>query len=53
MKHSVFFLVVSVLIIIGCSKDNELNFFTLSQDIEFGAQLDSTIHANPKEYPWY
>ncbi len=40
-----------LLALAGCSKDNDLNFFTVNQDIEFGAQLDSTILANPAEYP--
>ncbi|MBN1143626.1 MAG: M48 family metalloprotease [Bacteroidales bacterium] len=40
-----------LLVLAGCSKDNDLNFFSVRQDIEFGAQLDSTILANPAEYP--
>ncbi len=42
---------MAVLTIAGCSKDKDLNFFSVKQDIEFGAQLDSTILANPAEYP--
>src|SRR5512135_2310772 len=47
------FLIVCVVIvaITSCSKDNGINFFTVNQDIAFGAQLDSTILANPAEYP--
>ncbi len=52
MKKNVFCWIGVVLIALaGCSKDNDLNFFTVNQDIEFGAQLDSTILANPAEYP--
>lgn len=52
MKKLKFYLIGAfVLALAGCSKDNDLNFFTVNQDIEFGAQLDSTILANPAEYP--
>ncbi|MBN2763746.1 MAG: M48 family metalloprotease, partial [Bacteroidales bacterium] len=39
------------LAVMGCSKDKDLNFFSVSQDVEFGAQLDSTILASPDEFP--
>ncbi len=41
---------LSVGILFSCSDDG-INFFTLEQDIQFGAQLDSAIMANPSEYP--
>lgn len=52
MKKSGF--IVAVLITLGilsCEKDRGLNFFTISQDIEFGETMDSVINANPEEYP--
>lgn len=33
------------------SKDNTINLFSISDDIELGRQLDSSIIANPQEYP--
>jgi len=36
---------------LSCSKDRGLNLFTLNQDIEFGRVMDSTIKADPTEYP--
>lgn len=35
----------------GCDKDRGVNLFTLSQDIQFGEVMDSTIKADPTEYP--
>lgn len=40
-----------LIVIISCDKDTGLNFFTLSQDIEFGETMDSIIKANPSDYP--
>ena len=34
----------------GCGEDGGINFFTISQDVAFGKQLDSSIVANPTEY---
>lgn len=50
-KIRIYLIGALVLALAGCSKDNDLNFFTVNQDIEFGAQLDSTILVNPAEYP--
>ncbi|MBN2813371.1 MAG: M48 family metalloprotease [Bacteroidales bacterium] len=50
-KLSVFFVGMAMLAIFACSKDNDLNFFTVSQDIAFGEQLDSAVLASPDEYP--
>jgi predicted Zn-dependent protease len=49
-KHSLIFTVL-VTVFIGCDKDRGLNLFSLSQDKEFGEMMDSTILANPSEYP--
>lgn len=35
----------------SCSKDRGLNLFSINQDKEFGRVMDSTIKANPEEYP--
>lgn len=43
--------IVLVMIIVACDKETGLNFFTLSQDIEFGETMDSIIRANPADYP--
>lgn len=45
-----FWVLTSVILLSSCSDDG-INFFTLEQDIQFGAQLDSAIMANPAEYP--
>jgi predicted Zn-dependent protease len=50
-KYAVMVCMVALAVILGCSKDKDLNFFTVSQDIAFGEQLDSAILANPLEYP--
>ncbi len=36
-----------VITFISCSKDGDVNFFTKSQDIAFGEQLDSLVNADP------
>ncbi|MBN2611050.1 MAG: M48 family metalloprotease [Bacteroidales bacterium] len=42
---------LGILFVTGCSKDKDLNFFTVKQDIQFGEQLDSTILSRPDEFP--
>ncbi|NJK86214.1 MAG: M48 family metalloprotease [Bacteroidales bacterium] len=37
--------------LVSCSKDNDLNFFSVKQDKEFGAQLDSMIQNNNDTFP--
>ena len=37
--------------VISCKKDGGINFFTLSQDREFGEQMDEQIRSNPTEFP--
>ncbi len=51
MKHLILTGVVAGLLFTSCSKDGDINFFTVKQDLEFGAQLDAEILATPKEYP--
>ena len=50
-KYAVMVCVIALAVIMGCSKDKDLNFFSVGQDIAFGEQLDSAILANPAEYP--
>lgn len=35
----------------GCTKDGDLNVFSVSDDIKFGQQLDDEIRSKPSEYP--
>lgn len=42
---------LTLLLLAACSKDGNLNFFTVAQDNQFGEQLDSTILADPATYP--
>lgn len=44
-------LALTTLVMLSSCSDDGINFFTLEQDIQFGAQLDSAILANPNEYP--
>ncbi len=46
-----FLLALASLVLLSSCSDEGINFFTLEQDIQFGAQLDSAIMANPAEYP--
>ncbi|HDP75681.1 MAG TPA: peptidase M48 [Bacteroidales bacterium] len=50
MMNKLFKVLVLAIGLSGCS-DDSINFFTLEQDIQFGAQLDSAILAYPYEYP--
>jgi len=50
----IFKLVLGICIVtfgLSCSKDGDVNFFSKNDDIAFGKQLDSTILADPTEYP--
>lgn len=42
---------IILLLLISCSKDGNINFFSKKDDLAFGAQLDSSILADPTEYP--
>ena len=50
-KYAFVFLLGFAIAFMGCSKDKDLNFFSVKQDVQFGAQLDSTVLANPNEFP--
>lgn len=47
------FVAITVLttVFISCDKDRGINLFSLKQDKEFGEMMDSTILADPNEYP--
>ncbi len=51
MKLKLSFLFTSILLFTACSKDGNINVFSVQDDINFGAQLDSSILADPTEYP--
>lgn len=46
-----FVVVLSAVVLMTSCSDDGINFFSLEQDKQFGEQLDSTIKANPAEYP--
>lgn len=52
-KHIIPVILIVILGFSSCSKSGGggLNFFSINDDIAFGAQLDSTILADPVEYP--
>lgn len=47
------FLISSVLLlsVAGCKKGQGLNIFTIQDDKDFGAKMETEIAANPSEYP--
>ncbi|MBN1415908.1 MAG: M48 family metalloprotease [Bacteroidales bacterium] len=49
--YALVYCLIVMMATIGCSKDNDLNLFTVSQDVEFGSQIDSAVLANPTDYP--
>lgn len=51
MKRILFSCLTAGLLLSSCSKDGNLNFFSIKQDLEFGASLDDEILASPGEYP--
>jgi len=51
MKNTATFLFAFALIFSSCSKDGNLNLFSVNDDIALGRQLDSTIMSDPQEYP--
>ena len=51
MKLKLSFLFTSILLFTACSKDGNINVFSVQDDINFGAQLDSSILLDPTEYP--
>ncbi len=50
-KFVVMICMIAMAVVMGCSKDKDLNFFSVAQDVAFGEQLDSAILASPAEYP--
>ncbi|MBN2215273.1 MAG: M48 family metalloprotease [Bacteroidales bacterium] len=50
-KHTFALFLAGAIALAGCSKDKDLNFFSVKQDVQFGAQLDSTVIASPDEFP--
>ena len=51
MKKTFSLFALSLLIVFGCTKDNKLNLFTITEDIKLGNQLDQEIRTNKTEYP--
>lgn len=51
MKKHIFLylLIFSIVVISNCSKDGDINFFTVNQDKKFGEQVDSLVN-NDSEY---
>ena len=39
------------LLLSGCSKSDNINLFSISDDIQLGLQVDQEIRNNPQEYP--
>lgn len=50
-KHVIIISVISLFLATECSKDKDLNFFSVRQDVDFGEQLDSAIHSRPDTFP--
>jgi len=56
MKHLLVLLLATPLFLASCGSSGKLsgkniNLFTIDQDKELGAQVDSEIRSNPQEYP--
>lgn len=52
MKRKLFFIPLAfILLALWSCDEGNLNFFTVDQDIQFGQQLDSSILADPTNYP--
>jgi len=54
IRHSFLFpfmLIVVILIGSGCSKDDNINLFSVQDDITLGNQVDAEIRSNPQEFP--
>lgn len=46
---SLYLLIFTIVIVSNCSKDGNINFFTVNQDKQFGEQVDSLVN-NDSEY---
>lgn len=44
-------IIISTVFLTQCEEDRGVNLFSINQDIEFGRIMDSTINANPADYP--
>lgn len=52
IRSILFSLIVGLLLMLSaCDENNNLQVFSLDQEIQLGQQLDSTIESNPQEYP--
>lgn len=51
MKKISLILFAAIGMLSSCSKDGDVNFFSVNKDIELGQQLEAQIAANPAEYP--
>jgi len=41
----------ATIVVSGCSKGDNINFFSVGDDIVLGQQVDAEIRTNPQEYP--
>ena len=48
---SCFLLCFTLISVSTCSKDGDINIFSVEQDLEFGRQTDQEIRSNPSEFP--
>lgn len=44
-------IVLGVVLLSSCSKDGDVNFFSVNKDIELGQQLEAQIASDPATYP--
>lgn len=51
MKRISIVLFVVLAALASCSKDGDVNVFSVDKDIELGAQLDQEIKSDPQKYP--
>jgi predicted Zn-dependent protease len=51
MNSKYFSLLLILILLSGCSKDGDVNFFSIQDDKDFGSELKKEILSNPSEYP--
>ena len=51
MKPLRFLPLLLPLLFLACSKDGDINVFSVEQDLELGQQTDAEIRSNPTEFP--
>ncbi|MBE0647754.1 MAG: M48 family metalloprotease [Bacteroidales bacterium] len=44
-------LITLIIVVSGCSKGDNINLFSVNDDISLGIQVDGEIRANPQEFP--